>query len=557
MRERKTLLSALLLQSLVVPAIANAELITLESHIPKNLMEAENIGPLEARQELEISILLDLNHKEDLDKTITDLYDPKSPIYNQFLSSEEFMQRFSPTEEQVSDVTQFLQDNGLTVRTVDANRMIVHASGSIANVSAAFHTTISQYRLHDSRIVYAPSRELQVPSGLSIMSVQGLENMSRLRNHMRRRDTTRDDDMGLTPATIRTAYEIPEHLQGSGQIAAVVEFDAYYPSDIAEYNQTFYPNLPPVPLENIYVDGATNTNPGKGSVEVALDIELMIALAPKLAKILVYEAPNTNKGGLDMYNQVAIDNRSKSISTSWGLSENLITRAYLRAEANIFKQFAAQGQALYAASGDNGAYDDADSPKKLIVDDPSAQPYVVSVGGTRLTTDADGSYVSESTWNGLNHNGGGGGGGLSAVWAIPSWQKKALKPGLQKSLTRRNVPDVSLNSDPETGYAVYSSSQWIIVGGTSCAAPLWAAFGALVNEQRAEKGRGPMGLPTPILYNIGASTSYAHTFHDIADGSSNGNAKPPLGYHAVKGYDNATGWGTFRGADLINELSTK
>jgi subtilase family serine protease len=111
----------------------------------------------------------------------------------------------------------------------------------------------------------------------------------------------------------------------------------------------------------------------------------------------------------------------------------------------------------------------------------------------------------------------------------------------------RNVPDVSLNADPTTGYAIYYGGQWTVYGGTSCAAPLWAAFTALVNQQRISNGKGAIGFPNGLLYQLGSR--YETDFHDIADGSTN------LYYPAVTGYDDATGLGTINGTNLIQDLS--
>ena len=125
--------------------------------------------------------------------------------------------------------------------------------------------------------------------------------------------------------------------------------------------------------------------------EVTLDIELAIALAPE-SQIYVYEGPNSDQGVLDTYNRIATDNLAKQVSTSWGMGENLVSAQYLQAENAIFLQMAAHGQTIYAAAGDSGAYDDYPS-STLVVDDPASQPYVVGVGGTRLTVNpATGAY---------------------------------------------------------------------------------------------------------------------------------------------------------------------
>lgn len=114
---------------------------------------------------------------------------------------------------------------------------------------------------------------------------------------------------------------------------------------------------------------------------------------------------------------------------------------------------------------------------------------------------------------------------------------------------KRKGADVSLDADPYTGYAIYYNGAWTIYGGTSCAAPLWAAFTALVNQQRAAAGKAALGFANPAIYSLAKSSAYAADFHNIADGSTN------LYYPAVKGYDDATGWGSFNGVNLLNGLA--
>ncbi len=256
-----------------------------------------------------------------------------------------------------------------------------------------------------------------------------------------------------------------------------------------------------------------------GSAEVTLDIELQIALAPGASKIIVYEGPNSDSGVIDTYNRIATDNLAKQISTSWGLDEGDTSTAVFSSENAAFQQMALQGQSIYAASGDSGAYDNGTA---LSVDDPASQPYVVGVGGTTLFVNPDETYNYETTWNTDNKvSDGAGGGGFSSIWPIPAWQQGIASAA---SATMRNVPDVSLNADPDTGYSVYHMAKangWTVYGGTSCAAPLWAAFTARVNQQRAANGIPPLGFANPSIYQIATGARYGDDFHDIADGSTN------------------------------------
>ena len=346
----------------------------------------------------------------------------------------------------------------------------------------------------------------------------------------------------MTPRDIRAAYGLSSAPQtGVGQSLALFELDGYNPSDIATYESAF--GLPAVPLQNVLVDGYSGAS-GSGAGEVTLDIELQMALASGASKIVVYEGPNSGTGVIDTYNRIATDNLAKQISTSWGLDEASNSGAMLSAENAIFQQMAAQGQTIFAASGDSGAYDNGSS---LSVDDPASQPYMVGVGGTRLSTNgAGGSYARETTWN---SGGNGGGGGISSVWPIPSWQLGVISPNSQASTAMRNVPDVSLDADPNTGYAIAFGGGWYLYGGTSCAAPLWSAFAALVNQQRAAVGLGWLGFLNAQLYPLAQGTSYSSLLHDIADGSTN------RFYPAVAGYDCATGLGSFQGANLLAALA--
>lgn len=295
------------------------------------------------------------------------------------------------------------------------------------------------------------------------------------------------------------------------------------------------------------VDGYSGAA-GSGAGEVTLDIELQIALAPGVNKIYVYEGPNSNAGVVDTYNKIATDNVAKSISTSWGLAENSNSSSTRNSENQAFQQMAAQGQSVFAAAGDSGAYDNGST---LSVDDPASQPYMTGVGGSSLTTTgAGGAWSAETTWNRGSVANGAGGGGVSTIWAKPSYQST-----FGASSTYRNVPDVSLDADPYTGYAIYYNGAWNIYGGTSCAAPLWSAFVACVNQSRVAAAKGTLGFANTLLYQIGAGSRYSTDFHDVADNSTNLYYHATTGYyHATTGYDNATGWGTINGAGLFPDL---
>lgn len=536
-------------KEVVVPE--GQDLVALLGHVPPDVHYATFMGPLDETRELDISLVLSLNQENELHNFLQYLSEPNTHN-RQFLTSDEWMTRFAPTTEQVQNIIAHLTANGLTVQGVAANNLVVKARGSVHVINQIFNTEIHSFIDVQGKEFYAPAYELQVDSALGIISVLGLENRTKLRSHHKILKNPKNAHpnywqsgtmYGLTPAVIQSAYQIPGTTTGTGQTLALFELDGFTMSDIVAYESAF--GLPQVPIQVILVDGF-NGVPGSGAGEVTLDIELMIAVAPNVTKIMVYEGPNTAQGVIDTYNAIAVDNAAKSVSTSWGLSETYTSGAFVQAENQIFMQMAAQGQSIYAAAGDAGAYDNGTT---LSVDDPASQPLVSGVGGTRLSVDLSGNYVSETTWSYAFGPGEGGGGGISTFWSLPTWQQGFSNGSNLASSTMRNVPDVSLDADPETGYAIYFNGQWQVFGGTSCGAPLWAAFNALVNQNRATNSLAPLGFANPSLYQIAQGANYTTSFHDIADNSNNGY------YPAVQGYDLATGLGSFIGSSLINTLT--
>ena len=540
----------------------------LSGHIPAAVASARSVAALGSAEPMSLALTLPLHHQAELSNLLHGLSDPSDPRYGQFLTPEQFTARYSPTPAEYDRVIAYVQSMGLRVTATHTNRTLLDVSAPAGQVEKAFGLHLRVYQSQtDGRYFYAPDAEPQVPSALAslITGVVGLSSASLRLPHFRLQSPPAISPAldpyenasaapnqngigpsgGLAPAGIKAAYNLAAATQtGSGQTLGVFELDGYTASDIAAYENQF--GLPAVPLQNILVDGVTGVPSATGgAAEVTLDIELQAALAPNAAKILVYEGPNTDAGVVDTYSRIAADNSAKEISTSWGEAENYVPTSVFSSENASFQQMAAQGQSVFAASGDSGAKDNGSS---LSVDDPSSQPYMVGVGGTSLTTNgAGGPYQSESTWN---NNVGAGGGGVSTVWAIPSYQSSlAGSPASEGSTTYRNVPDVSLDADPYTGYSIYYNGGWTVYGGTSCAAPLWASFTALVNQSRLAAGSSLLGFADTPLYALASSRAYANDFHDIADGSSN------RYFPAVTGYDDATGLGTFNGANLLADLS--
>ena len=344
----------------------------------------------------------------------------------------------------------------------------------------------------------------------------------------------------------RFAYLPGVTLNGAGQAIALVEFDGYYQNDITAYeNQT---GLPHVILTNVFVDGFDGI-PITDNTEMSLDIEMAISMAPGLSKVIVYEAPSGGSTAIDVLNQIATDNSAKQISCSWvfGDSTNL---------DQIYKQYATQGQSFFQSSGDDGAFSLL-WPNQQQAD----SPYVTLVGGTTLTTTGpEGDWLTEKVWNWNIGNlpgetNGASGGGLSqgeVTYPIPSWQQGIDMTLNQGSTIVRNVPDVAMVADGI--YVIYNNGSTESIGGTSCAAPLWAGFIALVNQQAEANGQPTVGFINPAIYAIGTGTTYEACFHDIMIGD-NETYYSPFQYFAVSGYNLCTGWGTPNGSNLVNALA--
>ena len=517
------------------------------------MAQAAPLGRVAAQQALHVTFALSLRQPSVLASLLQGLYDPASPTHGHFLTAAQFAAQFGPAQADYNAVAAFARAQGLTVTGTHPNRLLLDVTGPARTLETVFGVRLQSYRARDGRVFHAPDGAPSLPASIArlVTGISGLNDAAAPHPAGLAHPVPAQAELlhpaqvgsgiggGLSPADVKTAYNINGSLNGSGQTLAVVEFDGYRAADTAAYAAQY--GLPAPTLQNVLVDGYDG-HAGASSGEVTLDIELQMAMAPAARKIIIYEGVNL----LTTLNRVATDNQAKQISVSWGINEGDVSTGAAQALNAIYQQMAAQGQTLYVSSGDNGAYNNGTT---LSVNGLASPPYACGVGGTSLSTAGPGgAWRSESTWTGtmagLQSNSGGSGGGVSAVWARPDYQNNV---GI--SNTARNLPDVSLDADPGTGYSIYWNGGWWYFGGTSAAAPLWAGFTALVNQQRANSGQNGIGFINPSLYRIGTGSRGAQDFHDIADGSNN------LYYHATPGYDNATGWGSMNGANLLADLT--
>src|SRR5713226_942349 len=521
---------------------------------------AQLLGAANGQQQLNLSIGLQPRNQQELETLLRNLYDPRSSMYHHFLTSQEFTDEFGPTPDQQQQVADYLRSQGLNMTSISSNGLLIDANASVAQAEATFQISINNYQL-GAHTFFANASAPTIPASLSslIASIGGLDNSVKLHplSHqlspkhgkpglgIRISHAQPNAQAGYGPTDLAGAYDAAPlqqaGVQGNNQTVAVFELDGYQSSDVTQYLQNY--NLGSPSISNVLVDGF-NGSAGAGAIEVDLDIEVVAAMAPKATQI-VYEGPNTTQGVNDTYNKIVTDNKAQVTTTSWGECESVSGASELQTLDTIFKQGSAEGIAMYAAAGDSGAYDCNDS--NLAVDSPAGDPNITGVGGTNLQLN-NGAYGSESVWSNPSDTqrspkGAGGGGGVSSFFKQPTWQKG---PGVQNQYSNgnREVPDVSADADPASGYAVYCtvsaagcSSGWIVVGGTSAAAPLWAGSTALINGYLQQQNKSRMGFANPVLYGLENQQTQFAPFHDVT-------SRTNLYYPATTGYDEASGWGS-------------
>ena len=536
-------LSAIMVISLSTPVLVHGQghILTRHRHEAITKGQAKWLNQLSASQSLRLNIVLPLRNESELDKLLDQIYDQQSPSYHQFLSVEEFTERFGPSQEDYEAVINFVEKHGLTVAGTAPNRMVVDVVGSAVNIERAFHVNMSVYKHPtEDRTFYAPDQEPTADLPVKLWHITGLDNFSKPHPAGLKRDarakgsqTTGSGPGGyFIGSDMRAAYYGGTTLTGDGQSVGLVEFGGYNVNDVFNYfNKVGQPLN--VAIVGVSTDGSSLRCPtGRcDDTEQVLDIEVAISMAPGMRQVRVYVA---NTSDVSIFNKMATDNIAKSLACSWGWSP-----ADARSDDPIFKEFMAQGQTLFVASGDSGAYRNR---SRYVY--PADDAYVTSVGGTNLTTTSEGgAWKSETAWSDS-------GGGISPTGiAIPTYQKTAgvITTANQGSKVYRNSPDVAAEANTDN-YICYNGTCAGGWGGTSFAAPRWAGYLALVNQQSVAHGNSTLGFINPIIYSMGLGTNYGNNFHDITSGN---NGK----YSTKAGYDLVTGWGSPNGTGLINSLA--
>jgi len=508
--------------------------------------QASATGRLPSNQVLQLDLVLQLSDQAGLESFLKDLYDPTSPSYRHFLTPQEFTARFGPSQSDYDAVVRFANTYGFQVVGGSRDSMEVQVKGSVANIEAAFHVNMRTYqRPTENRTFYGPDSEPTLDLPFNLWHISGLDNYS-LPHAMfenkevyaqlhgidaskvvSRATTGSGPSASFLGSDMRAAY-YGGALTGAGQKVGLFE---YYGTDLADLT-TYFTNVHQtnsVPVTVKSTDGTSTScleSGGCDDTEQTLDMTQALGMAPDLSSLVMYVGSTDTA----IIGAMTTDNPLPgTIGCSWGWTPVDPTSL-----EPYFKKMAAQGQNFFVASGDSSTWKASTYPW------PAEDPYVVTVGGTDLVTaSAGGAWSSETAWVDS-------GGGISPNHlAIPAWQQLAgvITSSNKGSTTYRNGPDVSANAN-FTFYVCADQTTCTAneYGGTSFAAPMWAAYVALVNQQLASNSQPAIGFINPTIYaqNVSGgalSAAYATNFHDITSGTSGS-------YSAVTGYDLVTGWGS-------------
>ena len=607
-------------------------------------------GPTAASSTITTSIILNVTDPQGLANFIQSTLTPGDPNYHRFLAVDQFRRRFAPSDREIRQFVNYLQSFGIRINKIYADNLDITVTGTAAQLNAAFSTELHDY-VKNGRRFHRPISKFRLPGELSklVLSVPGLSNQSGRLRPMNLRMLPAVGAPGQSPGQYPpatwpqngTATGIPGDytvgdvanfyqvnplyqvgIRGQGQTVGIMTLANFRKADVMAYWRNIGLKVKPNRITKVPVDGGTPVAAGVGDDETSLDVEQSGGLAPQ-ANVRVYIAPNTDNGFIDLFYSAASDNLADTVSISWGLPEEFYFAAAnggvdftgeMQAVNQALMEAAAQGQSVFAAAGDSGAYDvNRDLPvpnfnPQLTVDFPASDPYITAAGGTTMKglqqyglpdgSTFDINIAQEQVWGwdyliplckalgftpvscGIEF--GGGGGGVSSYWPLPYYQQAAAgitqtQPGqsltcntavacgelgltgtppqtlltLPGGFAGRNLPDLSLNADPQTGYVLVDCTDFprpanpgcaaTFFGGTSFVAPQLNGITALVDQAAGAR----VGLLNPVIYTLQSVFGYGKytPFNDITAGDN-------WFYYGIAGYDNGSGIGTINATNL-------
>jgi kumamolisin len=597
------------------------------------LNNAQYFGDADPNSQVTVDFVFKIQHQDQLAQYIKDTTTPGSANFRNYLTPNQFQQKYGASNGAINQLQKFLNGYGITNIKVYPDNLIVTVSGTVAQLNKALNVEIQRAE-YKGKAFHASKTDPKLPTDVAqnLLCVLGLTDYSDFTSQavkesgdLKSSPQSASAIPGSTsPLDLAKHYNVNPLYQngatGSGQTIGIVTLADVNPQDAYDYWHQLGISYKKERVNKVPVDGGSPLLAAVGSDETTLDVEQSGALAPQ-ANINVYVAPNTDTGFLDAFAKAINDNVAQSISASWGESETIVqqainygveTPAYPYAFNEIYMQAAAQGQATFTASGDNGAYEASRDwgTYDLSTQSPSDSPYITAAGGTTLpgftrsVVDNNGQTVTslpinkERAWGydyyfpvisylpavpaykvGDPIYFEGSGGGFSKYFATPDYQLGVngvnkftavnhwsaspdftevtlnQEPKISTGTgTGRNIPDLSMDADPHTGYGVYmnlpDAKGWAQYGGTSFVAPQLAGISALINSSVGQR----VGFWNPQIYRFAQQSDSPFTpLNDT--GASNDN-----GYYtgtAGTVYNQATGLGIPDVAALANKFSGK
>ena len=445
------------------------------------------------------------------------------------------------------------QGQGLSVRWRPGDNWAI-VEGAAENVGSAFGVQVHDYRGRRGQVFYASPHQPSVPSALSGEVAEVGRILSYTPHHTSQPSILPLDvpDRGLTPDALLNTYNAnrlaAQGYTGKGTTIVIFAFTGYDQADLDTFATTFgLPKFTP-----ILVGG----QPSEPSGETPMDLQLAHAIAPDAQKVVVNARPTVEgDGGYEKIGQMleATDRQFPgavwSFSIGWGC-DKLLTAADLAPVRSALAAALAHGTTAFNATGDlaglecKGGQDWSSPPGSADVglDSVASLPETTAVGGTTLSTDANGAWLTEQAWFDVPLSQGTGG-GVSALFDRPEWQR-GVSP--DQDTGKRLTPDVAAVADPFTGVQIIFKQQQVVGGGTSQSAPIWAGLTAVMNQYLIANGGRAIGDFNPLLYRI-ASGAMLPAFRDVTLG---GNAV----HSAAPGYDLVTGLGTPDVDNLVQNL---
>lgn len=591
----------------------------LQGSLNPHIRTADDLGPLAPDTAIHgVTLVFKRSDAQeaDLQQLLSQQNDPSSALYHHWLTPEEFATRFGVADSDLAASESWIRSHGFTIDNVSRNRDRITFSGTAAQIQEAFGAELHHFR-SNNETHFAPAAELSLPPSLApvtaaVLHLSDFRPKPNVRAVHPEYTTAASQSHFLAPADVGVMYDLAplktsvNNTPGWGQSIAVVG-QTYVPtaSGSALYNfETLLAgdrNIFPVLVPGSGTEAAYPGDEG----EADIDLEYSSGIAPGVTILYVFTGSSLNYDVFDALAYAVVQDIAPVISVSYGTCEPLVSTTDLQQYNAILQQAAAQGQTIVVAAGDTGPtscapYSATDGvsvtqQQALAVSFPASSPYVTAVGGTQMasgsftagtskywssasstdTAQSLLSYVPEVVWNEDSASFGiaSSGGGSSGFFARPSWQSGV--PGIPSG-TYRLLPDIALessisspgyilctddqsftsaSSDCASGTLKDSNNHYILAGGTSFAAPIFAGFVAVLNQYERTLAQGNLN---PTLYSLAAQPSvYASAFHDITAGTTacaagDGNCGTPgeSVYPATTGYDQATGLGSLDFSNL-------